>query len=88
MKGSEPVIEDGGSRVELAPYELRVFFFFTGTWAGEDLIPIVSKEKQNVPNERLNEKANPWFPSSLQSSKHLFPMDGKSSSSLGVIAEC
>ena len=24
MKGSEPVIEDGESRVELAPYELRV----------------------------------------------------------------
>ena len=32
-----------------------LFFFFTGTWAGEDLIPIVSREKQNVPNVRLNE---------------------------------
>ena len=65
-----------------------LFFFFTGAWAGEDLIPVVSKVKQNVPKVRLNEKANPWFPSSLQSSKHLFPMDGKSSSSPGVIAEC
>ena len=65
-----------------------LFFFFTGTWAGKDLIPVVSKVKQNVPKVRLNEKANPWFPSSLQSSKHLFPMDGKSSSSPGVIAEC
>ena len=64
------------------------FLFFTRTWAGEDLIPVVSKVKQNVPKVRLNEKANPWFPSSLQSSKHLFPMDGKSSSSPGVIAEC
>ena len=65
-----------------------LFFFLTGTWAGDDLILVVSREKQNVPNVRLNEKASPWFPSSLQSSKHLVPMDGKSSSSPGAIVGC